>query len=163
MIPMLIPSEITAIYNPILAEIIFSEHEVGEMDDLAIIITMLKMKQADIPALAAVDLDAIEAELEAQGNTEPVKAAPEKKFGFVAVCAGDGLEAVFRDLGVDGIGAGQIQSHRVKGGEHTHIGNDGNIVLSMAVAVGAHIPDQAHMEVGTAVHHSLGILGDLVV
>ncbi len=33
---------------------------------------------------------------------EPVKAAPEKKYGFVAVCAGQGLEAVFRDLGVDG-------------------------------------------------------------
>ena len=29
----------------------------------------------------------------------PVKAAPEKKYGFVAVCAGQGLEAVFRDLG----------------------------------------------------------------
>ena len=30
-------------------------------------------------------------------------AAPEKKFGVVTVCAGDGLSAVFRDLGVDGI------------------------------------------------------------
>ncbi len=32
-------------------------------------------------------------------NIIPVK--PEKPFGFVAVAAGDGLEAVFRDLGVD--------------------------------------------------------------
>lgn len=32
-------------------------------------------------------------------NITPVK--PEKPFGFVAVAAGDGLEAVFRDLGVD--------------------------------------------------------------
>ena len=39
------------------------------------------------------------------------KAAPEKKFGFVAVCAGEGLEAVFRDLGVDGIvGGGQTMN-----------------------------------------------------
>ena len=36
----------------------------------------------------------------------PVKAAPEKKYGFVAVCAGQGLEAVFRDLGVDGVISG---------------------------------------------------------
>lgn len=33
-------------------------------------------------------------------------AAPEKKFGFLAVCAGEGLEAVFRDLGADGIVSG---------------------------------------------------------
>ena len=44
-------------------------------------------------------------------QAEPVKAAPEKKFGYVAVCAGDGLEAVFRDLGVDGIvGGGQTMN-----------------------------------------------------
>ena len=36
----------------------------------------------------------------------PQKAAPEKKFGFVAVCAGEGLEAVFQDLGVDGLISG---------------------------------------------------------
>ena len=42
---------------------------------------------------------------------EPVKAAPEKKFGYVAVCAGEGLEAVFRDLGVDGlVGGGQTMN-----------------------------------------------------
>ena len=53
------------------------------------------------------DLDAIEAELEAGADGgAPVKAAPEKKYGFVAVCAGQGLEAVFRDLGVDGVISG---------------------------------------------------------
>ncbi len=53
------------------------------------------------------DLDAVEAELEAGADGgAPVKAAPEKKFGYVAVCAGQGLEAVFRDLGVDGLIAG---------------------------------------------------------
>ena len=33
-------------------------------------------------------------------------APPEKKYGFVSVCAGDGISAVFRDLGVDGIISG---------------------------------------------------------
>lgn len=33
-------------------------------------------------------------------------AAPEKKFGFLAVCAGDGLAALFKDLGADGVVSG---------------------------------------------------------
>lgn len=33
-------------------------------------------------------------------------AAPEKKYGFLAVCAGEGLAAVFRDLGADGVVSG---------------------------------------------------------
>ena len=46
-----------------------------------------------------------------QQEQAPVKAAPEKKFGYVAVCAGAGLEAVFRDLGVDGlVGGGQTMN-----------------------------------------------------
>ena len=57
------------------------------------------------------DLEAVEAELEAGTPSAPVKAAPEKKFGYVAVCAGEGLEAVFRDLGVDGlVGGGQTMN-----------------------------------------------------
>lgn len=53
------------------------------------------------------DLDAVEAELE--GKTEPAEmviAAPEKKYGVVAVCAGEGMAAVFRDLGADGVISG---------------------------------------------------------
>ena len=46
-----------------------------------------------------------------QKEQPPVKATPEKKFGYVAVCAGAGLEAVFRDLGVDGlVGGGQTMN-----------------------------------------------------
>ena len=57
------------------------------------------------------DLEAVEAELEAQETAAPAKAAPEKRFGYVAVCAGEGLEAVFRDLGVDGlVGGGQTMN-----------------------------------------------------
>ena len=54
------------------------------------------------------DLEAVEEELENQScaPAQPVKAAPEKEYGYVAVCAGGGLEAVFRDLGVDGIISG---------------------------------------------------------
>ena len=54
------------------------------------------------------DLEAVEAELEAAPAQEGghVVAAPEKKYGFLAVCAGDGLAAVFQDLGVDGVVSG---------------------------------------------------------
>ncbi|MBE6970545.1 MAG: DAK2 domain-containing protein [Ruminococcaceae bacterium] len=37
---------------------------------------------------------------------EPTFAEAEKRYGFLAVCAGDGLEAAFRDLGVDRIVSG---------------------------------------------------------
>ncbi len=37
---------------------------------------------------------------------EKVAAVPQKKYGVVAVCAGEGMEAVFRDLGVDGLVSG---------------------------------------------------------
>ncbi len=41
----------------------------------------------------------------------PKSAEPTKKFGFVAVCAGAGLEALFQDLGVDGtISGGQTMN-----------------------------------------------------
>ena len=49
------------------------------------------------------DLDAVGEELEAM---EGGVAAPEKRYGFLAVCAGDGLAATFRDLGVDRIVSG---------------------------------------------------------
>ncbi len=49
------------------------------------------------------DLDAVEEELEAQ---EHAVAPAEKRYGFVAVCAGDGLADTFRALGVDTIVSG---------------------------------------------------------
>ena len=54
------------------------------------------------------DLDAVEEELESSGPAEAghAVAEPEKKYGFLAVCAGDGLAAVFRDLGADGVVSG---------------------------------------------------------
>ena len=49
------------------------------------------------------DLEAVEAELE---DMEHQSAAPEKKYGFVAVAAVEGLAKVFYDLGVDGVISG---------------------------------------------------------
>ena len=49
------------------------------------------------------DLDEIECELEA---SEKAVAAPEKKFGTVAICAGEGMMQLFRELGCDTIVTG---------------------------------------------------------
>ena len=46
------------------------------------------------------DLDQVEEALESG------PAAPEKRYGFLAVCAGEGLSTVFQDLGVDGVISG---------------------------------------------------------
>ncbi len=43
---------------------------------------------------------------DAPHNDEPVIAPAEKPFGYLAVCAGDGLAAMFRDLGVDAVVSG---------------------------------------------------------
>ena len=51
------------------------------------------------------DLEQIEAELEAREDGDAI-AAPEKKFGVVAVSAGEGMASVFKDLGVDGVISG---------------------------------------------------------
>ena len=48
------------------------------------------------------DLDTIEEELENGGGV----AAPEKEFGIVTVCAGAGMEKLFRELGADGVVTG---------------------------------------------------------
>ncbi len=53
------------------------------------------------------DLDAVEEELEhSEAPEAPAVAPPEKKYGFLAVCAGEGLAAVFKDLGADGVVSG---------------------------------------------------------
>ena len=51
----------------------------------------------------AQSVDDLEMEEEA---VPPAPAVPEKKYGFLAVCAGDGLAEVFRDLGADGVVSG---------------------------------------------------------
>mgnify|MGYP002624727298 CR=1 FL=1 len=62
-------------------------------------------------AMSTDDLDAIEEELEnsapwTPGSSESEErkiVPPEKKYGVVAVCAGEGIAAMFKDLGVDQI------------------------------------------------------------
>ena len=53
------------------------------------------------------DLDEDPSHLHAPENDAPAAPAePEKPYGFLAVCAGDGLAAVFKDLGVDYVVSG---------------------------------------------------------
>ena len=49
------------------------------------------------------DLDGVERELE---ERETQYCAPEKEYGVVTVCAGDGMEALLRELGADGVVTG---------------------------------------------------------
>jgi len=51
------------------------------------------------------DLEKIEKELEAQAEEDFV-AEPEKEYGVVTVCAGEGMASLFRELGADGIVTG---------------------------------------------------------
>ena len=67
----------------------------------------MRIQAADVSAgkktISADDLD----NEEAMAPAEEVTFAPaEKRYGFLAVCAGEGLEAAFRDLGVDRIVSG---------------------------------------------------------
>lgn len=49
------------------------------------------------------DLEKVEEELE---NGAKASAAPEKKYGIVAICAGDGMTQLFTDLGADAVVTG---------------------------------------------------------
>ncbi|MBO4853593.1 MAG: DAK2 domain-containing protein [Oscillospiraceae bacterium] len=55
-------------------------------------------------AISADDLD--DGNEESRCESAAAVAAPEKRYGFLAVCAGDGLAEAFRDLGVDRIVSG---------------------------------------------------------
>jgi len=48
----------------------------------------------------------VEEELEAMEEEEPEIAEPEKEFGIVTVCAGKGMEELFRELGADRVVTG---------------------------------------------------------
>ena len=71
-------------------------------------------KLAGRKAQSTDDLEAVDKELDElaekqkNGQAEPENdfAAPAKDYGVVTVCAGDGMAALFRDLGADGIVTG---------------------------------------------------------
>ena len=52
------------------------------------------------------DLDNDTGDMPPAREEEKVVAAPEKRYGFLSVCAGEGLASLFRDLGADGIVSG---------------------------------------------------------
>ena len=86
-------------------------------------------------------------------DEEQVKPAERKTFGFVAVCSGDGLESIFRDLGVDQVVSGGqsmnpstedlIQAVEKINAEHIFIlPNNKNIILA-AEQVGSILSEQS--------------------
>jgi len=60
-------------------------------------------KTQSVDDLDMDEANAAPAQAEEAGH---VVAAPEKKYGFLAVCAGDGLATIFKDLGADGVVSG---------------------------------------------------------
>ena len=73
--------------------------------------TQCEDQAAGRQAISTDDLDAVEEELEKAEAWTPKQegrkiAEPEKRYGVVSVCAGEGLAAMFQDLGVDQIVSG---------------------------------------------------------
>ncbi len=69
----------------------------------------MRIQQEDMAAgRKTVSADELDDEDGMDGSDAAAGAEPEerKPYGFLAVCAGDGLAAVFRDMGVDGIISG---------------------------------------------------------
>jgi len=62
--------------------------------------------QADDVAAGRKAISADDLEGDDMEQTSAAPAEPEKRYGFLAVCAGDGLAEAFRDLGVDRIVSG---------------------------------------------------------
>ena len=65
--------------------------------------------------------------------------------------------------GVYAVGRGHIHGNGVKGGKHTHIGNDGDIVFGVAVAAGGDIHGDVDVEIGLILYHCHGVLGDFFI
>ena len=62
-----------------------------------------------------------------------------------------------------GVGTSLVEGHRVEGGEHADVRQDGRVVLAVAVAVGADVLHKADVEGGTVMADGGGILGHLAV
>ncbi len=79
-----------------------------------------------------------------------------------------GLCKVVAELGIPDrlcfeaeVGAGLIESDRIKGREHADIRQDRRVIFTMAVTVRRNILDQGHMEGRAVSDDSGGVLGDL--
>ena len=89
------------------------KHGVLELAKIENMRTQVLQRMAGKKMHSTDDLDAVEEELEAQADQEAreasgerIIAAPEKRYGVVSVSSGDGIAAMFRDLGVDNIVSG---------------------------------------------------------
>ncbi len=78
------------------------KYGVLELAKIENMVTQAQQLKAGGKAQSTDDLEQVEKELE-EG---PAVAAPEKEYGIVAVCAGAGMESLFRELGADGIVTG---------------------------------------------------------
>lgn len=89
-----------------------ARHGVLELAKIENMRTQCEDIAAGKKAMSTDDLEQIEEELEqmeewdGQAQTERRIAPPENKYGVVSVCVGDGIAAMFRDLGVDQIVSG---------------------------------------------------------
>ena len=87
-----------------------SKHGVLELAKIENMRTQCEDIAAGKKTMSTDDLEAIEEELEAQEHQNTAQgriiAEPEKQYGVVAVCAGDGIADMFRDLGADQIVSG---------------------------------------------------------
>lgn len=67
----------------------------------------MRIQQEDMAAgRATISADDLEDDEVADTNSPCIEPGDRKPFGFLAVCAGDGLAAVFRDMGADGVISG---------------------------------------------------------
>jgi len=62
-----------------------------------------------------------------------------------------------------GIGTGLVEGQWVERGKHADVGQDGGVVLAVAVTVGRNINHQGDVELRPARHNGLGIFGHAVI
>ena len=79
--------------------------EIAKIENMVI---QAEQQKAGVEVTSTDKLDDVEKELEAMesGEEEPEIAAPEKQFGAVVVCAGEGMQNLFRELGADRVVTG---------------------------------------------------------
>ena len=79
-----------------------------ELAKIENMVTQAEQLQRGEKAHSTDDLEAVDKELDAiaAGTAEPEIAAPEKQFGAVVVCAGAGMQNLFKELGADRVVTG---------------------------------------------------------
>ena len=79
--------------------------ELAKIENMVI---QAEQQKAGVAVISTDDLEKVDRELDAiaAGNAEPEIAAPEKQFGAVVVCAGAGMQNLFKELGADRVVTG---------------------------------------------------------